>query len=157
MCLFFPGGDTETLVRTKRDTLSKDKHKIDRLNLKFTVEQVAQKVYSTHNTTKHKGDQIVIDATTLELGIRLCPERSKRVFQHHHLSFVLYQLTDNGEGIAMDSYHSHHDDIIEDSSEERGETGCYLYWVNFDVTNTIQSWLVQEKTNHGIRVECKGC
>ena len=142
-------------VRTKRDTL--DIQQIDSLHLEFTVDDISQKVYSQHNTTQRNGDQIVIHATTLELGIHLCPERSKRMFQQHHISFVVYQVTDNGEGIAMDSYHSHHDEITKDSSEERDETGCFLYWVKFDVTNTIQAWLVQHETNYGIRVECKGC
>ena len=125
--------------------------------LNFTVDDIAEKVYRKHNTTKNNGDQIVIDATTLELGIRLCPERAKRLVKQHHISFVLYQLSDNGEGVATDSYHTHHEDIIEDFSEKLGETGCYLHWVNFDVTNTIQAWLVHQDSNHGIRAECKGC
>ena len=114
-------------------------------------------MYSKHNRTKRNGDQIVVDATTLELGINICPQFYKHPYQQHHISFVLYQMTDNSDGIAMDSHHTYYDDILEDSSEERGETGCYSYWINFNVTNVIQAWLVKEETNYGIRVECKGC
>ena len=145
------------MFRKKRDTSSAEMQKIDRLHLNFTSEQIVRSVHVQHNTTKHRRDQVVIDATTLELGIRLCPERSSRLLQKHHVSFVLYQVSDNGEGVAMDSHQTHHEEIVEDSSEEIGETGCYLYWVNFDVTSTIQAWLVHHGSNHGIRIECKGC
>ena len=57
----------------------------------------------------------------------------------------------------MSSHHTHYDEIIADSSEELGETGCYSYWVTFDVTSVIQAWLVHHGSNHGIRIECKGC
>ena len=132
--------------------------KIDRLRLNFTTDHIVQKLHEQHNHTKyHYRDQVVIDATNLELGIRLCPERAGQLFEKHHLSFTLYQLSDNNEGIAMSSHNTHNDDIVADSSEELGETGCYSYWVTFDVTSIVQAWLVKPEANHGIRVECKGC
>jgi hypothetical protein len=153
----FSGGSEETFVRTKRDTLSAEMQQINRLQLNFTTEEIVHKVYSKYNMTKHDGDQILVDSTTLELGVRLCPKPTGQLIEKHHVSFVLYQLSDNDEGIAMDSYHTHHGEILEDSSEEVGETGCHLYWINFDVSSSIQAWLVHPNSNHGIRVECKGC
>lgn len=151
------GGVEDTLVRPKRDTFSREMKNINRLYLNFTTEQIVRKVYEKYNTTKHHGDQILVDSSTLELGIRLCPNSAQQVFEKHHVSFVLYQMSDNREGIAMDSYHTHPEEILEDSNEEDGETGCNMYWINFDVSSTIQAWLVHHNSNHGIRVECKGC
>ena len=127
---------------------------VDGLHLSFKMEDVSRKVYSTHNTTQHHSDQIVVETTTLELGIRFCPRHQR---QSRHVSFVIYQISDHHDGIAMGSYLFNQDEVNEDSSEEVGDTGCYLYWITFDVTNTIQSWLVDSDSNRGIRVQCRHC
>ena len=156
---FVLGGVEETVLRRKRDTSSIEMQRIDRLRLNFTTNQIIEKLYYQNNNTQNRDirDQVVIDATNLELGIRVCPERAGQLLEKHHVAFTLYQLSHNNEGVAMGSHHAHYDDIIADSSEELGESGCYSYWVTFDVTSIIQAWLVHPASNHGIRVECKGC
>ena len=144
--LFFSDYKKDISVRLRRHTTSQksEVQQIDRLQLNFTTEAIVQTVYAKQNETTHvPEDQVVINSTTLDLGIRLCPDNAKPSIGQQQDSFVLYQLTDEGEGIAMDSYQSHHEDILQDSREEQHNIGCYMYWLKFDVTNTIQAWLVE--------------